>query len=104
MYKSTVDAEDFQPYGEGDQQAGDVHWIREGVSGIWRVTTGQLPERAPYEFHEQETIQVLEGSVRIVTEDGDDVALKPGDVAYFPQGTKSVWHFEFPFRKFFVHA
>ena len=104
MYTTAVDVDDFQPFGEGDEQAGEVHWIREGVSGIWRVQAGQLPESAPYLFHEQETIHVLEGSVRIVTEDGDDVTLKPGDIAYFPKDTQSVWHFGFPFRKLFVHA
>ncbi|SPF06390.1 cupin domain-containing protein [Streptomyces sp. MA5143a] len=102
MYTTHVDVDDFQPFGEGDERAGEMHSIREGGSGIASVQVGQLPKSGQYLFHEQETIHVLEGSVRIVTEDGDDVTLKPGDIAYFPEDTRSAWHFSFPFSRLLV--
>ncbi|MDR7304082.1 cupin domain-containing protein [Haloactinomyces albus] len=104
MYKTTTDTESFEPFLMDGTKAGEVHWITPGVSGIWRVLPGQLPEETPYEFEKPETIHVLEGSVTITTEDGESVDLRPGDIAAYSQGVKSTWHFRMPFRKLFIHA
>lgn len=84
--------------------AGEVHWLTEGVSGIWRVLPGQLPDEVPYDFVDAETIHVLEGAVHITTDDGETVTLRAGDIAAYPKGVTSTWRFEMPFRKLFVHA
>lgn len=104
MEKATADTSEFEPFYVGDVQAGEVHWLAKGVSGIWRALPGQVPEEVPYFFEKPEHLHVLEGTVHITTEDGETVTLKPGDVAWYPAGAASIWRFETPFRKFFVDA
>lgn len=104
MNRTTADVTEFEPFPYGEGTAGEVHWLTEGVSGIWRVLPGQLPEEVPYDFVDAETIHVLEGAVHITTDDGETVTLRPGDIAAYAKGVSSIWRFEMPFRKLFVHA
>lgn len=91
------------------------HWIREGEpvatatmltesrdkryrSGIWECTAGTFE----WHFELDEIVHILEGEV-IVTHDGTELHLRPGDVAHFPAGTSTVWHVPERVRKFFTH-
>jgi uncharacterized cupin superfamily protein len=100
-----ISAEDFEPFMIGEEQVGEVHWLRtesggEGVlyTGLWRCE----PRDIPYVFPGDETFQVLEGEVRIEPEDGEPVQLKVGDIASFPKGQHALWTIKSPFKKFFV--
>lgn len=73
-------------------------------TGVFRVLEGQYPDRVPvpYLFETDEYIWVIEGEVHISSGDGEDVVLRSGDCAFFPQGSESTWTFHAPFRKFSV--
>lgn len=73
-------------------------------TGIFRVLEGQYPDRVPvpYLFETDEYILVIEGEVHISSADGEDVVLRTGDSAFFPQDSESTWTFHAPFRKFSV--
>lgn len=109
MKKTTVDATTFEPFIVGDQQLGEVHWLRQDAStdstvlaGVWKVEDANVPEAFDYSFDHEETIQVLEGSVTIDFPDAPSVTLNVGDLASFTKGSSSVWHVQVPFKKFFV--
>ena len=81
-----------------------VHWLHASApgepayyAGLW---TAQ-PCKFNYEFMLHESAHILEGSVT-VTANGETLHLGPGDIAYFPKGTKSVWHITAPLKKIFV--
>jgi uncharacterized cupin superfamily protein len=108
---SAIDAEAYEPFLVADEPTGLVHWLRrpgaDGFSaGIYRVEPGSYPDGTPvpYEFYVNETIHVIEGEVRIDMDDGSSMVLREGDIASFKQGSKSVWTFSAPFRKFFVEC
>jgi uncharacterized cupin superfamily protein len=67
---------------------------RLGSTFYWDCTEGKFNWR----FNSDETVTILEGSV-IVTADGQPRRLSPGDTAYFPAGSTSVWHVERYVRK-----
>ena len=70
-------------------------------AGLWRAG----PSTVDYFFAVDEVFLVLEGSVEIDLPDiGETVALKAGDIGYFDAGTRSVWRFTEPFKKFVVLA
>jgi uncharacterized cupin superfamily protein len=91
------------------QQVGEVHWLRRDedapltLVGLWRALPGLVPEEYSYDFPGgNETLHVLEGSVRIEVPDEEPMELGPGGIASFRQGTKSDWRLQMPFKKFFV--
>jgi uncharacterized cupin superfamily protein len=102
-----ADAIDYQPMFIADQQIGEAHELRDqGSHGneheacLWRT---DAPARYEYFFAGDESFYVLEGSVRIdLVDSGERIDLKAGDIASFPRGTRSVWTFSEPFKKFTV--
>lgn len=109
MKKATVHATAFEPFIVGDQQLGEVHWLRQDtradstvLAGVWKAQSDTVPEAFDYPFAHEETIQVLEGSVTIDFPDAPSVTLNVGDLASFTKGSTSVWRVQFPFKKFFV--
>jgi uncharacterized cupin superfamily protein len=103
-----VDAAAYEPFMVGDEQAGEVRWLRtEGsagnalAAGLWRSE----PATYDYVFPGDETFHVLQGAVTIELPDGGDpVELRAGDVASFDAGTRSLWRVTEPFVKFTVVA
>jgi uncharacterized cupin superfamily protein len=101
-----ADAE-YEPMVVDGEEIGEAHWLRtKGSHGnpheacLWR--TG-APARYEYLFTGDESFQVLEGSVSIeLPETGERVELEAGDIASFDGGTRSVWTFTEPFKKFTV--
>jgi uncharacterized cupin superfamily protein len=108
-FKSSIDGSGFEPYEipeedvlEGEPNA-RIHWIRpEGngsqAVGIYRGD----PASFRYSWETDETVHVLEGSVRVELEDGDTVELGVGDIASFTAGGRGVWHILEPFCEVFV--
>ncbi|UVC10054.1 DUF861 domain-containing protein [Rhizobium sp. TH2] len=54
---------------------------------IWECTAGTFW----WTFHDEETVFILEGQVRVTTPSGQTRTLQPGDIAYFAEGTKALW-------------
>lgn len=108
-FASSVDSSEFTSFDfpaddllEGEPNA-RVHWVRpEGngshVAGVYRCD----PSAFRYTWEADETIHVLEGSVRIEVDGGDKLDLGVGDVASFSAGDHGVWHVLEPFCELFV--
>ena len=102
-----AEAIDYEPMMIGGEAVGEAHDLRSGGSRgnvheacLWR--TG-APARYEYFFEGDESFYVLEGSVSIeLLDTGERVELGVGDMASFAQGTRSVWTFTEPFKKFTV--
>lgn len=102
-----ADSTEFEPMLVDGVQVGEVHWLRsQGSHGnaheacLWR--TG-APASYEYLFTGDESFQVLEGSATIeLIDTGERIEVRAGDLASFPAGTRSVWTFAEPFKKFTV--
>jgi uncharacterized protein len=97
-----ADEGEYEPLLIDGERVGEAHWLRsEGHEALlWR--TG-APARYTYLFTGDESFVVLEGSVTIELPDtGESVELRAGDIASFDGGTRSVWTFTEPFKKFTV--
>jgi uncharacterized protein len=108
---SSVEADSYETFYVEGEPTGLVHWLRPAgteafSAGIYQVRPGMYPDRTPvpYEFYVNETIHVIEGEVLIEMEEGSSFVLREGDIASFAKGSKSVWTFSAPFRKFFVEC
>lgn len=64
-------------------------------SVVWECTAGSFQ----WQFGWEETVVILEGSVRVIAQTGEERILKAGDAAYFAQGTSSVWHIDSYLKK-----
>ena len=62
---------------------------------IWDCTSGSFWWR----FGDDETVVILEGEVRVTTEQGETRMLRQGDIAYFAGGTRAMWEVETYVRK-----
>ena len=102
-----ADAIEYQPMFISGEQVGEEHALKtEGSHGneheasLWRT---DAPAQYEYFFAGDESFYVLEGSVSIeLVETRERVELKAGDLAWFPKGTRSIWTFSEPFKKFTV--
>jgi uncharacterized protein len=101
-----VDAGSFEPDVIDGEQVGEFHQIEPGGASeskldvsLWRSDPGIYD----YFFAGDEAFHVVEGAATVeLSESGETVELKPGDVAHFKAGTKSVWTITEPFKKFVV--
>ncbi len=106
--RDRIEADGYEPFLVGDEQAGEVRWLRtEGSAGnalaaaLWRSE----PATYEYVFPGDETFHVVRGAVTIeLTDGGERLELNAGDVASFDAGTRSVWHVTESFLKFTVVA
>jgi uncharacterized cupin superfamily protein len=62
---------------------------------IWECSAGSFW----WTFHDEETVFILDGAVRVTTENGLARTLGPGDIAYFAAGTKAHWDIDDHVRK-----
>lgn len=100
-----VEANEYESFIVGGTAVGEVCWVRtEGAGGaplqvgLWRSG----PQSFPYPFGADETIHALEGELVIDLASGEQVVLRPGDIASFTKGTQSTWTITEPFKKLFV--
>jgi uncharacterized cupin superfamily protein len=109
VFTSRVDSSEFEPFPfpdedvlEGEPNA-RVHWLRPEGQGSQMVGVYRCePAVFRYAWEADETIHVVEGSVRIEVEGGPSVDLAPGGIASFSAGDRGVWHVLEPFCELFV--
>lgn len=65
------------------------------VTQIWDCTAGSFY----WTFYEEETVFILEGSVRVTDEDGKTQVLGIGDMAYFAPRSRALWEIDDYVRK-----
>ncbi|HEX5467684.1 MAG TPA: cupin domain-containing protein [Gaiellaceae bacterium] len=100
------DAEGYEPLAIEGAQVGEFRQIGTAAenaldAGIWR----SVATTEDYFFAVDETFIVLEGTVEIdLPETGETISMSAGDIGYFDAGTRSVWRFGEPFKKFVVQA
>ncbi len=68
------------------------------VMVAWSCTAG----RFHWHYGVDETMQVISGEVFITDHNGVEHRLGPGDMAFFPAGSRSVWHVPRAVRKLAV--
>lgn len=101
-----VDADGYDPDIVDGAQVGEYHGLElEGASasalevGLWRSD----PATYDYLFETDEAFHVVAGAATIeLTDTGETIEVRTGDVAYFKAGTRSVWTITEPFKKFVV--
>ena len=54
-----------------------------------------------WEYDDDETFYVLEGRVKVVTDDGEEVEFGKGDLVRFPKGVKCTWDVKEKIRKLY---
>lgn len=64
-------------------------------SVVWECSAGSFR----WQFGWEETVVILEGSVRVTVESGEERLLLPGDAAYFAQGTSALWQIDSRVKK-----
>jgi uncharacterized protein len=109
MFNGSIDASDFEPYpfpeedileGKPDSR---VHWVRPQGAGSQLVGIFRSePTVIRYVWDADETIHVIEGKVRIESDDGQSVELGVGGVGSFSAGDRATWHILEPFCELFV--
>lgn len=62
---------------------------------VWECTPGLFN----WHYAQDETVTLLEGEVFISEAGGDERRLGPGDMAFFPAGSKATWRVTKPVRK-----
>ena len=107
-WHTNIDPNDWEPMELAGETVGEVHSFRSDDgerpydAGLWRVL-GQLPSPFAYDFEQNETIHVLEGTVVIEVENGPVLELSEGDIASFAAGSRAVWRIaRTPFKELFV--
>jgi uncharacterized cupin superfamily protein len=108
-FATRVDSGEFESFALPDEDVLEaqpnarVHWLRpEGhgsqVAGVFRCD----PAVFRYAWEKDETIHVLEGSLRIEFDGGGGLELGVGDIASFSAGDRGVWRVLEPFCELFV--
>jgi uncharacterized cupin superfamily protein len=73
---------------------------RDGASSVmaWSCTAG----RFNWHYTVDETVHIISGEVFVTNEKGDECRLGPGDMAFFPAGSRSTWRVPVAVRKLAV--
>ena len=79
-----------------------VQLVADGPVQAGMTRIDDAPEPMTWTPGQREVFAVLEGSVRIVFADGDDVTLGVGDIGTIPAGLTTTWHVSTPFRETWV--
>ncbi len=105
--RATLGAERWEACVTSDGRTiGEAEWLRRRTEKGWSHTTMLWrcePMSFDYVFPGDESFLVISGAVTIeLTESGETVELRQGDLASFPKGTPSVWTVVEPLEKFTV--
>ncbi len=73
---------------------------RDGASTVmaWSCTAG----RFNWHYTVDETVHIISGEVFVTKETGEECRLGPGDMAFFPAGSRSTWRVPVEVRKLAV--
>ena len=87
-------------------------WIRAGSPKAWNKEIAYSRDRMSqifvwecsaglfiWHYSKDESLVVISGEAFITTENGQELRLGPGDVAFFPAGTTCTWRVPGPLRK-----
>lgn len=66
----------------------------------WGIWTKEVSE-FPWDYDEQETCYIIEGSAEVTTESGEKVKFGKGDLVVFPKGLKCTWKITKPIEKYY---
>lgn len=101
-----VEGGTYQPEMIDGTQVGEFRQIEPNGSSANRLDVSLWrsdPATYDYLFEGDEAFHVVEGAATVELPDsGETIELRPGDVAYFVAGTRSVWTITEPFQKFVV--
>jgi uncharacterized cupin superfamily protein len=97
----------FEPF-----ELGKVQWLRrpgdngnEALSaGLWKVTPEEAPEPFDLPIHQDETICIVSGHLRIEVHGGDTFDLPAGAMASLSKGANTRWTVLEPTIEFFVYS
>jgi len=64
-------------------------------TNIWECSAGAFW----WTFHNEETVVILDGSVRVTAQTGESRLLRSGEIAYFARDSKVLWEIEDHVRK-----
>jgi uncharacterized cupin superfamily protein len=67
-------------------------------TGVWECAAGRM--RADFGT-DGEMVHVVKGTIRAVSDDGEDLVVGPGQSATFPPGWSGVWELDTPMRKLY---
>lgn len=93
-------------------EVGTVRWLRKPgqggraalSAGIWEVTPEQAPEAFDLPIHQDESIYIISGHLRIEVQGGDKFDLTAGSMASFNEGAMTRWQVLEPTVEFFVYS
>ncbi|MEX5269808.1 cupin domain-containing protein [Kocuria sabuli] len=93
-------------------EVGTVRWLRkpgqggrEALSaGIWEVAPAQAPEAFDLPIHQDESIYIVSGHLRIDVQGGDTLELTAGSMASFTEGAMTRWQVLEPTVEFLVYS
>ena len=93
-------------------EVGQVQWLRRNgdggrpalAAGIWTVTPEEAPETFDLVIHEDETVYIVSGHLRIEVIGGESFDLTDGSMASFTKGAKTRWTVVKPTTEFFVYS
>jgi len=73
---------------------------QDGASSVmaWSCTAG----RFNWQYTVDETVHIISGEVFITNEKGEECRIGPGDMAFFPAGSRSTWRVPVEVRKLAV--
>jgi uncharacterized protein len=86
--------------GKPEARAKELARSGDGTSVVvaWSCTAG----RFHWHYSVDETVHIISGEVFVTDEDGLERRLGPGDMAFFPAGSSSMWHVPSRVRKLAV--
>ncbi|GAA3679332.1 hypothetical protein GCM10023081_16910 [Arthrobacter ginkgonis] len=107
VFHAQHDATKFEPF-----ELGTVQWLRRPgdngndtlSGGIWQVTPEEAPEPFDLPIHQDETVYIVSGHLRIEVEGGDTFDLTAGSMASLSQGAMTRWAVLEPTVEFFVYS
>jgi uncharacterized cupin superfamily protein len=77
---------------EGSPRARATGLAKSADGTSWMVAWSCTAGRFNWHYNVDETVHIISGEVFITDERGEERRLGPGDMAFFPAGTHSVWY------------
>ncbi len=107
VYSAPHDPSAAEPF-----EVGTVQWLRrpgddgnETLSaGVWHITPEEAPEPFDLPIHQDETVYIVSGHLRIEVEGGATHDLTAGSMASFSEGARTRWSVLEPTVEFFVYS
>jgi uncharacterized cupin superfamily protein len=65
---------------------------------VWECTPGVFE----WHYDDDETVYVIAGEATLVSNDGKERSFGPGDMVFFPAGSRCTWHVTKTVRKFAI--